>query len=95
MSRTVTFNAEKQRYEIAVDGALAGLTEAIPSPTDPDVLVLPHTKIFDEFEGQGLGGELVSAALDDVRSQGRKIVAECPYVAHFVEKHAEYADLLA
>lgn len=95
MTHTVDYNAEKQRYEITVDGALAGLTEAFPSPTDADVLVFPHTKIFDEFEGQGLGGKLVSAALDDVRSQGKKIVAECPYVAHYVEKHAEYADLLA
>ncbi|KQY58154.1 hypothetical protein ASD11_00315 [Aeromicrobium sp. Root495] len=95
MSHTVTFNAEKHRYEIAVDGTFAGLTEAVPSADDADVLVFPHTKVFDEFEGQGLASKLVSGALDDVRAQGKKIVAECPYVARFVEKHSEYADLLA
>ncbi|RYJ00430.1 MAG: N-acetyltransferase [Actinomycetales bacterium] len=84
MTHTVDYNAEKQRYEITVDGSLAGLTQAVPTD-DPGVLVFPHTKIFDEFEGQGLGGKLVSAALDDVRAQGKKIVAECPYVAHYVE----------
>ena len=93
MSHSVTFNAEAERYEIFVDGRRAGLTEAHPLP-DGTVL-FPHTEIDEEFNGQGLAGELVSQALDDVRSQGRKIVAQCPYVARYVEKHPEYADLLA
>jgi predicted GNAT family acetyltransferase len=94
MSTDVTFNADKQRYEIHVDGTLAGLTQVQPRG-DGDVLVFPHTVVFDEFEGQGLASKLVGGALDDVRAQGRKIVAECPYVARYVEKHPEYADLLA
>lgn len=92
MSTDVTFNADKQRYEIHVDGTFAGLTQA---QGDGDVLVFPHTVVFDEFEGQGLAGKLVGGALDDVRARGKKIVAECPYVARYVEKHPEYADLLA
>ena len=50
--------------------------------------------VFDEFEGQGLAGQLVTGALDDVRAQGKKVIATCPYVKRFIEKHAEYADLL-
>ena len=48
-----------------------------------------------QFEGQGLASELVAGALDDVRVRGKKIVAKCPYVARFVQKHSDYADLLA
>lgn len=95
MSTDVTFNADKQRYEIHVDGTLAGLTKAEPRDGQDDVLVMPHTVVFDEFEGQGLAGTLVGGALDDVRAQGKKIVAECAYVARFVDKHPDYADLLA
>lgn len=91
MSHEVTYNQDKQRYEIHVDGTLAGLTQA---REDGDVIVFPHTVVFDEFEGQGLASRLVAGALDDVRARGKKIVAECPYVARFVEKHPEYADLL-
>ena len=92
MSNTVSHNVEKQRYEIHVDGTFAGFTQAIE---DGEVVTMPHTKIFDEFEGQGLASQLVTGALDDIRSRGKKIVAECPYVAQFVVKHPEYADLLA
>ena len=92
MTNTVSLNADKQRYEIFVDGTLAGITQAVE---DGEIVTMPHTKVFDEFEGQGLASALVTGALDDIRSRGLKIVAECPYVANFVVKHPEYADLLA
>ena len=92
MTNTVSLNVDKQRYEIFVDGTLAGLTQAVE---DGEVVTMPHTKVFDEFEGQGLASVLVTGALDDIRARGLKIVAECPYVANFVVKHPEYADLLA
>lgn len=92
MSNEVIHNVDKQRYEIHVDGTFAGFTQALE---DGDVVTFPHTVVFDEFEGQGLAGQLVTAALDDVRIRGKKIVAECPYVARFVEKHPAYADLVA
>lgn len=92
MTNTVSLNVEKQRYEIHVDGVFAGLTQAIE---DGEIVTMPHTKVFDEFAGQGLAGQLVGGALDDIRARGKKIVAECPYVAQFVVKHPEYADLLA
>ena len=92
MTNTVSLNADKQRYEIFVDGTLAGITQAVE---DGEIVTMPHTKVFDEFEGQGLASALVTGALDDIRARGKKIVAECPYVAPFVGKHPEYADLLA
>ncbi len=92
MTNTVSLNADKQRYEIFVDGTLAGITQAVE---DGEIVTMPHTKVFDEFEGQGLASVLVTGALDDIRARGLKIVAECPYVANFVVKHPEYADLLA
>lgn len=92
MTNTVSLNADKQRYEIFVDGTLAGITQAVE---DGEIVTMPHTKVFEEFEGQGLASVLVTGALDDIRARGLKIVAECPYVANFVVKHPEYADLLA
>lgn len=92
MSNQVVHNPDKQRYEILVDGILAGITEA---HEDGEVVTFPHTKVFEQFEGQGLASILVSGALDDIRDRGKKIIAECPYVARFVEKHSDYSDLLA
>ncbi len=91
MSNSIEFNASEQRYEIHVDGTVAGFTRAL---VDGDVVTLSHTAVADEFEGQGLAGQLVTGALDDVRAQGMKVIATCAYVKRFIEKHAEYADLL-
>lgn len=92
MTHTVTLNPEKQRYEIHVDGTFAGFTQAV---VHGEVVTMPHTKVFDEFEGQGLASRLVTGALDDIRARGLTIIAECPYVAQFVVKHPDYSDLLS
>ena len=84
---------EDSRYEIHVDGKVAGFTEA--KERADGVVLFPHTVIEDEFEGQGLGTDLVVGALDDIRRRGVKIEVTCPYIRHFLRTHAEYRDLLA
>lgn len=84
---------ENSRYEIHVDGKVAGFTEA--KERADGVVLFPHTVIQDEFEGQGVGTDLVIGALDDIRRRGVKIEVTCPYIRHFLRKHPEYRDLLA
>ena len=84
---------ENSRYEIHVDGEVAGFTEA--KERGDGVVLFPHTVVDDAYEGQGLASTLVSGALDDVRAHGRRIEVTCEYVLGFLEKHPEYKDLLA
>ena len=91
MANEVRRNDTATRYEIHVDGVLAGF--AVYRVVD-DRLVFTHTEIDDAFEGQGLGSELVIDALDDVRARGERIVAQCPFVRRFLERHEEYRDLV-
>ena len=42
---------------------------------------------------RSLAGELVAAALADVREQGKRIIAHCPYVARWLTRHPEYDDI--
>ncbi|WP_293784084.1 GNAT family N-acetyltransferase [uncultured Aeromicrobium sp.] len=92
MSTEVIHNADENRYEMRVDGELAGFVVAEPRD---GVLVLSHTEVREEFEGQGLASQLVTAALEDIRSRGQQITPTCPYVKRFLTKHTEYADLVA
>ncbi|MER5227995.1 GNAT family N-acetyltransferase [Streptomyces flaveus] len=78
------------RYEILVDGRRAGLT-AYRDRGEQRVFF--HTEIDDAFAGQGLGAQLVQQALVDVRESGKRIVPVCPYVAKFLKRHAEFADI--
>lgn len=88
----VADHPELRRYEARVDGELAGVVYYRPRP---DGLVLVHTEVADEFEGKGVGGRLVAGALDDARKRGLAVTAACPFAAAYIERHPEYADLVA
>ena len=34
------------------------------------------------------------AALDDVRAQGLRVIARCPFFASYIDRHPAYADLV-
>lgn len=88
----VVHNPEQSRYEIHVDGAVAGFTQY----RDRDgVIDFVHTEIDDAYEGHGLGGRLARGALDAVRSEGRTVIATCPFIKGWIEKHEDYQNLLA
>jgi predicted GNAT family acetyltransferase len=90
MIDTVRNNIAEHRYELTVEGHLAATYYQIAN----GVITFVHTEVPDALAGRGVGSKLVKGALDQVRSQGLKVVAQCPFVKAYIEKHAEYADLL-
>ncbi|MEU2134666.1 GNAT family N-acetyltransferase [Streptomyces sp. NPDC018352] len=73
-----------------VDDERAGLT-AYRDRDNQQVFF--HTEIDDVYAGQGLAAILVEQALTDVRTSGKRIVPVCPYVAKFLTRHREFADI--
>lgn len=84
-------NVEDGRYEAEVDGDLAMAVYRRRG----DTIIFTHTEVPEALEGQGIAGQIVRFALDDVRARGLKVVARCPYVAGFIHRYPEYQDLLA
>ena len=84
-------NPSELRYELRVDGDLAG---EIRYRRQPGSVVLVHTEIEPSLEGQGMGVVLVRGALEDIRARGARVVPFCPFVAAFIRRHHEYADLV-
>jgi predicted GNAT family acetyltransferase len=91
MTTEVHDNPSKLRYEITVDGVVAGFAQYVRKGGR---LVFTHTEIDDAFEGKGLGSILARGALDDARAHGHPVVPLCPFIASFIERHPEYADLV-
>lgn len=90
---TVTHDPARSRYVASLGGEPAG---EIRYETRADgVLDLTHTEVDSRFEGKGVGSRLAAGTLDAIRADGGKIVATCPFVKKYVERHEEYADLLA
>ncbi len=81
---TVTRNDEKHRYEIHVEGTVAGYTEFEADASGRTVL--PHTVIDPAFEGRGLGKVLVGDALADLAARDEEIVPTCPFVLRYLAK---------
>lgn len=87
MDTTVTRGTD--RFEIQADGAPGGFAQFVDHEGSR---VFFHTVIDPAFKGQGLGGALVARALEATREEGLRIVAVCPFVKGYVEKHPEWAE---
>jgi uncharacterized protein len=84
-------NRDRARYELLVDGELAGF---IQYNMRGGRMILVHTEIDEARAGHGLAGILVTGALDDIRTRGLSLVPVCPYVEAFIKRHPEYDDLV-
>lgn len=82
---------EANRYEARVGDAVAGFAEY---RTEDGVVVLTHTRVDPRFEGQGIGGRLARALLDDLRAAGRPVLPRCSFMRAWIERHPGYADLV-
>ena len=87
----VTDAEAAQRYEASVDGSLGGSLEYV---LKHGRLALIHTEVLPAFEGKGVGSALVRFALDDARRRGLRVIATCPFVRAYVERHPQMQDIV-
>jgi uncharacterized protein len=88
---TIRDNAVELRYEALAGGELLG---QIRYRTEPGLIVLVHTEVAPSAEGAGVGSLLIKHALDDIRARGLHVVPLCPFVAAYIRRHPDYADLV-
>ncbi|MEU6579744.1 GNAT family N-acetyltransferase [Nocardia sp. NPDC046763] len=84
-------NAALDRFELYIDGYLAGVL-AYQDTAEERAFV--HTEVYPQFEGLGYGRKIVQGALDQTRDDGFGILPLCPMVHHFVESRPEYLALV-
>jgi uncharacterized protein len=60
-----------------------------------DRIILIHTEVPEALSGQGVGSKLVAGVLDQIRSEGVKVVAQCEFVSAFIRRHPGYQSLEA
>jgi uncharacterized protein len=84
----VTDNQDRSRFEIYLDGKLAELQYR----RNGNRLVLIHTEVPIELEGHGIGGTLVTAAIDRAARDGMTVVPLCPFARSWLERHPDVAN---
>lgn len=92
MSTEISDNAGQGRYEIRLDGELAGFV--VYEKREGSVALI-HTEVDPAFKGRGVGGSLSRGVLDDLRAKGVSVVPLCPFVKGWIDKHPEYRDMVA
>ena len=88
---TIVDDPAASRYELYVSGELAAFTNYRLAPNR---IVFTHTETLDGFAGHGLATRLARGVLDAARARGLRVVAQCPFVAQYVDEHPEYQDLV-
>lgn len=92
METRVVDNPDRSRFEILVDGRPAGFADYVVTN---GVLTLPHTVVDPAYGGRGVGSILVGEVLDVARQRDLLVRPLCSFVADYIAKNPEYADLVA
>jgi uncharacterized protein len=89
---SVEHDRESHRFIASVASGTATLSYA---SAGPGVLELYSTFVPAADRGKGIADRLVEAAVVYARSEGLRIIPSCWYVAHWIQRHPEHADLLS
>ena len=89
---TVREVPDENKYEIREGDRVLGIAVYRRRGDVTDFL---HTEVDQDSGRPKVGSTLVQAALDDVRARGGSVVASCPFVSGWIDRHQQYADLLA
>jgi len=82
-------NRQAQRFEVHADGALAVAEYEL----EPGTITFTHTKVPPELSGRGIANRLAEAGLGWAREQRLRVVPHCAFIASYIERHPEYAEL--
>lgn len=85
-------DGKKGRFEITVDGKHAGEMTYVWAGTDK--FIIDHTEVDEQYNGLGLGQDLVTAAVEFARKEGKKIKPLCPFAHAMFKRHIEFQDVL-
>jgi predicted GNAT family acetyltransferase len=87
---TVTDNREHHRFEAHAGDTLAGFAAYTRTA---ELIAFLHTEVDPAFEGRGVGAALARSGVDATRAEGLRVLAVCPFIAGWLARHPEYADL--
>ena len=80
-----------QRYVATAGEREAGFAAYVRAR---DRIAFMHTEVADDFEGQGVGGQLARHALDEARAEGLEVLPFCPFIRGWIERHPDYVELV-
>lgn len=91
-------NPARSRFELPLAGGATAFIDYAyrnSAAAGGRVRVLRHAEVPAQLRGAGVGARLAAGTLELLRSRGEKIVPLCPYIASFIRRYPQYADLVS
>jgi len=86
-------NDEKHgSFEAFIDGISAG--KMTYTWAGEERFIIDHTEVDEEYNGKGVGKEMLLAAVDFARKNEKKIIPLCPFAKASFQKSEELQDVL-
>ncbi|GAA4158967.1 GNAT family N-acetyltransferase [Chryseobacterium ginsenosidimutans] len=86
-------NGEKHgNFEAFIEGNRAGLMTY--TWAGEERFIIDHTEVEEAYNGKGVGKEMLLAAVDFARKNGKTIIPLCPFAKATFQKHEELQDVL-
>lgn len=85
-------NNNRGAFFIEDDGEI--VAEIVYGKSGGNVLIIEHTEVDKELQGQNIGFELVHKTVDYARTHGLKIAPVCPFAKAVFDKRADFKDVL-
>ena len=90
-SPAIEHDASKQCFFVFVEAQRCVLDYTLKDQH----MTITYTGVPDALGGRGLAAQLTKCALEYARAQHWKVIPRCSYAAVYIQRHAEYATLLA
>ncbi len=85
----VTDNVELARFELEARGETAVADYRL----SPGVITFVSTRTPPALRNKGVASRLIRGALEMARARGLKVDTHCSFVATYIRRHPEFADL--
>ena len=84
-------NENSRRYEFQIDGFIPKIEYIL---SENGEIYLTHTEVPPALEGKGIASQLVLKVLQDIEHKNLRLVALCPFVGGYIQKHPEWKKLI-
>ncbi|WP_346986338.1 GNAT family N-acetyltransferase [Chryseobacterium sp. POE27] len=85
-------NEKNGNFEAFIDGNHAGLMTY--TWAGEERFIIDHTEVEEDYNGKGVGKEMLLAAVDFARKNSKTIIPLCPFAKATFQKDEEIQDVL-
>ena len=85
----ITHNPDENRFEVWIENQLSKLDYLENGHT----IVMTHVGVHPDHRGQGVAAKLTEVALEYAKGKSLRVIPMCSYVAAYIRRNSQYAEL--